>query len=94
MSHVNRLHWKRWEQARLAALERDGWRCVQCGKAGRLEVDHIKGLEEGGAPYDLDNLQTLSRDCHWAKTWGDRSTLEQRRWRAVLDDIDGNGSSE
>ena len=75
-------------------LDRDGWRCVQCGKAGRLEVDHIKPLHEGGASFALDNLQALCRNHHLRKTWGDRSTLEQRRWRAILDDIDGNGSSQ
>ena len=93
MSHVNRLNRRQWAAARFAALERDGWACVQCGKKGRLEVDHIKGLEQGGQPFTLGNLQTLCSEHHWIKTWGDRSTLEQRRWRNVLKEIDGNGSS-
>ena len=32
----------RWPALRLAAKRRDGWRCVQCGARGRLEVDHVK----------------------------------------------------
>jgi len=33
-----------------------------------LEVDHIIPLHQGGAAVDLDNLQTLCRDCHLAKS--------------------------
>ena len=52
----------RWKRARRAALERDGYRCRKCGRAaGRFEVDHVVPLEAGGAPYALDNLQSLCR---------------------------------
>ena len=39
-------------------FRRDGWRCVQCGKAGRLECDHVTALqrEQGQDPYDLERL--------------------------------------
>ena len=30
-------------------LERAGWRCERCGKAGRLEVHHVRPLHKGGA---------------------------------------------
>ena len=64
-----KLNSGRWRRVRLEVLERDGWRCVQCGKAGVLEVDHITPLELGGEPWALANLQTLCRTpCHWAKT--------------------------
>ena len=53
-----------WGKARKAALDRDGWRCQTCGKAGRLEVHHLRALERGGKPFDLDNLRTLCRDHH------------------------------
>ena len=39
--------------ARRAALYRDAWRCQQCGQAGRLEVDHVQPLEDGGDVYDF-----------------------------------------
>ncbi len=66
----------KWKRVRRAAIERDGYRCRACGKAaGRFEVDHIVPLEAGGAggaAYDMDNLQTLCRPCHFAKTALDR----------------------
>ena len=33
-------------------------------RAGRLEAHHVTPLHRGGAPYDLDNLETLCRSCH------------------------------
>ena len=71
-------HWvpinrRRWARVRREALDRDGWRCQEglnpqfkpsCGKAGRLEVHHIKPLEHGGKPFELDNLRTLCREHH------------------------------
>ena len=53
---------------RRLALDRDGWRCQTCGKAGRLEVDHVRSLNDGGELFDLANLQTLCVADHWAKT--------------------------
>ena len=47
-------------------LERDGYRCRQCGKAaGRsnLEVHHVEPTHLGGSD-DLGNLVTLCRGCH------------------------------
>ena len=46
------------------ALDRDGWRCQTCGRAGRLEVHHLKSLDHGGKPFELDNLRTLCREHH------------------------------
>ena len=65
--HVH-LDRKRWQHVRLAALDRDGYRCQSCGKAGRLEVDHVQPLDKGGDAYALGNLQALCRGCHIAKT--------------------------
>ena len=77
--HHRRLNRGRWQHARRAALERDGYRCVECvdqglGGAGKLEVHHITPLSgirdgdghwhKGGLPFALDNLKTLCRDCH------------------------------
>ena len=59
---------RRWRRVRREVLDRDGWRCRTCGRAGRLEVDHVVPLEWGGAPYDAGNCQALCRPCHFAKT--------------------------
>lgn len=60
----------KWRQVRQLALKRDRFQCVWCRDKGklttrRLEVDHIKELEDyPELAYDLDNLRTLCRDCH------------------------------
>lgn len=62
--HYARLKRRLWRAARRAALDRDGWRCRDCGRAGRLDVHHVQPLEHGGEAYNLDNLRALCRDCH------------------------------
>ena len=68
--HHIHLNARRWAAVRRAVFERDGWRYVKCGRAGRLECDHITPLERepGQDPYDPDNLQALCRNCHVTKT--------------------------
>ena len=44
-------------------LERDGWRCQQCGRATDLQVHHIRFRSRLGDD-DPDNLITLCSDCH------------------------------
>ncbi len=65
----------RWLALRHAALERDGWACVQCGTRGvKIEVDHIHPVRtHPGAAYDPANLQSLCTSCHTKKPiwkWG------------------------
>jgi 5-methylcytosine-specific restriction endonuclease McrA len=60
---------KRWPALRQQALRRDGFKCVQCGARGRLEVDHIKPVRtHPGIAFILSNLQTLCPQHHAAKT--------------------------
>ena len=92
-AHVN-LNARRWARLRRAVFRRDGYRCVKCGRAGRLECDHIIPLDRGGAQYDLDNLQTLDRDCHFLKTSSENrkpESQERRRWRAVVAGLFNDG---
>ena len=58
----------RWKRVRLQVFNRDGYKCTQCGRRGRLECDHIRRLKAGGDPFALSNLRTLCRSCHIAKT--------------------------
>lgn len=59
-----KINSRRWQLLRLKAFTRDGWRCTECGAAGRMEAHHITPLENGGAAYDLANIRTLCRGCH------------------------------
>ena len=82
----------RWAAVRRAVFERDGYRCVMCGKAGRLEADHTTPLqrEPGQDPYDPNGLQTLCRGCHTEKTRREnRRTLTptELAWRALVAEL-------
>ena len=86
------LSGRRWRRLRRVALDRDGWRCQSCGRAGRLEADHVVPLERGGAPWSLDNLQVLCRGCHIAKTRAERRPARQpspavQRWANLVADL-------
>ena len=82
---------KRWQLVRLRVFERDGWRCVRCGRAGRLECDHVVPLREGGDPWDKAGLQTLCRGCHIAKSAGESRESDPARnaWRAMVAELAG-----
>ena len=86
--HHRKLNRRRWETVRLEVLDRDGWRCRRCGKAGRLEVDHVVPLlrDPGRDPYDPLNLQSLCVQCHRDKTRSETETPNPGRaaWRALV----------
>jgi 5-methylcytosine-specific restriction endonuclease McrA len=48
---------------RRAVLERDGWRCQQCGSLRNLDVHHMRRRSALGDDAET-NLITLCRDCH------------------------------
>ena len=50
-------------------FKRDGYRCRECGASKdetSLEIDHITPVARGGT-NDIDNLQTLCRECNRMK---------------------------
>ena len=64
MNH-KRLNKRMWALTRFIAFERDNFRCVKCGKAGKLEGHHKVGLSEAPlAAYDPANVETLCKNCH------------------------------
>ena len=88
--HHDRLGARRWGRARRQALDAAGWRCESCGRAGRLEVDHVTPLAAGGGLWAPDNHQALCRPCHFAKTAAERSRPEPPEvaaWRALVDEL-------
>jgi hypothetical protein len=56
-------------QLMLALIERDGYKCAECGEADSLSIDHIIPLSRGGSD-DLGNLRIMCRKHNSAK--GDR----------------------
>ena len=87
---AKRPNYRRWRAVRLKVLDRDGWACVKCSKKGRLEVDHRIALEDGGAVFDLGNLQSLCSRCHFEKSQSERRGRlpdpEVKKWRSYLTD--------
>ena len=85
--HPTATNPRRWGILRRRILNRDGWRCRTCGKAGRLEVDHVIPVQAGGDWWDPANLQTLCRPCHFAKTATENAnpdSPERAEWRAFM----------
>lgn len=63
-----------WSRLRVQALKRDMYLCQSCLKDDRVtpakDVDHIVPFTSVDDPRrtDIDNLQSLCRSCHNAKT--------------------------
>ena len=79
----NRVSRKRWARVRRVVLDRDGWRCQRCHRAGALEVHHKVRVQDGGSWYDLNNLETLCRRCHIEEH--NPISAERLAWRALLE---------
>lgn len=69
-----------WDKLRKVVLRRDMWLCQECSRHGRTtpakDVDHIKRKADGGTDQ-LDNLQSLCRPCHIAKTRAENQGLDE-----------------
>ena len=58
-----RLDAKTYRELRWHILERDGWRCQQCGDPKNLQVHHITWRSKLGGDSE-ENLLTLCASCH------------------------------
>ena len=87
--HHTHLNARRWNVARRAAFQRDGWRCTECGRAGRLEAHHQPPLCDGADPYDLAGIRTLCRECHIERHRTDDMTPGRADWLAFVDKLAG-----
>jgi 5-methylcytosine-specific restriction enzyme A len=60
-----------WDAARTFVFHRDRFTCQLCHRrlrVAQLEVDHRLEIDRGGPALEYENLQTLCRPCHRAKT--------------------------
>lgn len=65
LSYSEKLRDPRWQKKRLEILERDGWKCLECGEtAETLHVHHL--FYRGSAPWETPDygLRTLCESCH------------------------------
>ena len=69
----------RWRRLRKQILERDGWRCTECGRAGRLECHHLEKITSAEKWFDPSNLAAICRSCHIKKTRQERRDFEMNK---------------
>jgi RNA-directed DNA polymerase len=64
-----------WRETRHETLQRDEYRCTECGRPLLpLHAHHVEARREGGT-HEMNNLLTLCEDCHYkTPTYGRPST--------------------
>ena len=80
----------KWKAVRQKVFKRDNYRCVECGKYGRVECDHKIPIAKGGAVFDMKNLRTLCRGCHvQLSAAGNRKTVgpEIQAWQRFVNEM-------
>jgi 5-methylcytosine-specific restriction endonuclease McrA len=85
----------RWKALRQQALERDGWKCVQCNERRWLEVDHVLPVRtHPELGFALSNLQCLCGRCHARKTRLEiglgQVNPAREAWKKLVRDLDQN----
>ena len=58
-----RLERVAYDRLRDAVLERDGWRCQDCGRRSNLEVPHLRHRSQQGEDT-AESLIALCAACH------------------------------
>ena len=66
-----------WSRLREEILERDDYRCYECGQDGCTQVDHIVPVSLGGT-NDPENLAAICKPCHIDKTRRERDLIRVR----------------
>lgn len=70
MSNAKIYSSARWQRLRLAKLRKDPL-CEYCPPARQrpaTQVDHKRGIADGGDPWAWDNLASACQSCHSQKT--------------------------
>ena len=86
MRHPAEVDRNRWRRLRRRMLDKAKWRCQQCGRAGRMEMDHIIPISRPGAHWDESNLQIICRTHHFLKTGAENRLISAERdaWKAIV----------
>ena len=82
----------RWKVLRAAVLERDGYRCTDCGARGRLEIHHEKRVKDHPeSAFDPTHLKSLCPSCHTKRTRIEcghpPKSPERTAWDAAVADL-------
>ena len=67
-----------WQAFRRRCIQRAGYRCERCGRAGRFEVHHKVPVAKGGKRFDFRNVEVVCRSCHFAEHKTDNP--QRREW--------------
>jgi len=64
VKYKDKLRDPRWQKKRLEILERDGNKCLECGRTN-LEL-HVHHKKYTGEPWEANNedMQTVCHKCH------------------------------
>lgn len=85
------LRRKEWQAVRHAVLERDGWKCRQCGARKRLEVHHTKPVRDfPELAFVQAHCVTLCTTCHTAETnkeLGHVPDPKRQAWRVAVAEL-------
>ncbi len=52
-----------YRELKMKILERDGWKCQQCGRRDELQIHHLVRRSQQGADCE-ENLIVLCSSCH------------------------------
>jgi 5-methylcytosine-specific restriction endonuclease McrA len=58
-----KLYTENWDVIRKRVYQRDGWRCVMCGKKGKLHAHHIVPVAIS-KDNSMSNLVSVCEVCH------------------------------
>ena len=80
------MRYRRSKRFRVNLLKLSGYRCDECGAAGKLEVHHDQPLYQGGNDT-ADNCVVLCIDCHIAKHRKRPISQERRAWNEAVQEL-------
>ena len=81
---------KAWRYARLEKLSASPV-CEWCGSVAD-QVDHVKPVSAGGAPFDQGNLQSLCQSCHSRKTTAEDRGFGNKRGKFRIRGCNADGT--